>query len=169
VTQAAGAGDTLTERLTERVPRRSERAKRDAREADEWSPPVGASSCRRWPARVADGRAGAESRNGPSAGFPPRWAEFVAQGPGKVYFFFFLCFSAFFLLNLNLNLVFNPCAHLLSNHILEYEIQIFGIYLHYFLYFHNISLLLLNPSFQCGLIKLPIIITLSFFYHYGFI
>jgi hypothetical protein len=77
--------------------------------------------------------------------------------------FSFLCFSAFFLLNLNLNLVFNPCAHLLSNHILEYEIQIFGIYLHYFLYFHNISLLPLNPSFQCGLIKLPIIITLSFF------
>jgi hypothetical protein len=42
VTQAAGADDRLTERLTERVPRRSEIARRDASEADEWSPPVGA-------------------------------------------------------------------------------------------------------------------------------
>ena len=75
------------------------------------------------------------------------WAKIRGSGPGKVFIIFF---SAFFLLNLNLNLVFNPCAHLLSNHILEYEIQIFGIYLHYFLYFHNISLLPLNPIFQCG-------------------
>jgi len=94
-----------------------------------------------------------------------------AQVDSASFSSFSFYFSVFFLLglNLNLNLVFNPCAHLLSNHILEYEIQIFGIYLHYFLYFHNIFLLPLNPSFQCGLIKLPIIITLSFFYHYGFI